>query len=120
MSRRTDILNRISSERDRQLNMPGSEEDVCKNPNDFIAIAVSYLSEEARRFGHRPTQEDYEESLVKAAAVIVAALEVTPMMITRGALTGDIDPGAQTASDLLNKIKSFDSTENIGKITTDR
>jgi hypothetical protein len=84
MNSRSDILLRIEQERDRQFNLPGSERDVRNTPNDFIATACRYLSEEARRFDNLPLREDYEQSLIKAAAVILAALESTTAMQALG------------------------------------
>lgn len=76
------LLERIVAERDRQKTLPGSEYDAKNSVNDWIAIAGHYLNEPAKRKssasynrGSIPTQEDYEASLIKAAAVILAALE---------------------------------------------
>lgn len=75
MSTRAELLARIEAERVRQVDLPGSEYDVRNTPNDWAAIAMHYLSEEVRRAGSVPIREDYEEALVKAGAVILAALE---------------------------------------------
>lgn len=83
MDKRTGYLDRIKSERERQFNLPGSEWDTRNNPNDFIAIATHYLGEEARRGGNIPSLENFEVALVKAAAVILAALENAEAMRTR-------------------------------------
>ena len=84
MQSRSDIMAAIAAERERQFNLPGSERDVRNTPNDFIAIATRYLGEEARRFDNLPSRAEWEKSLIKAAAVIVAALESAPAMQEMG------------------------------------
>ena len=84
--RRDKIIERILSERDRQFNLPGSEWDMRNSPNDWIAIAASYLTAATTRKHTKPTVENYEDDLVKAAAVILAALEHTTNMCNSGTL----------------------------------
>jgi hypothetical protein len=85
---RSDILERIKSERERQLDLPGSELDANNTVNDWIAIAGYYLSQEARRATTIQTrQSDFESELIKAAAVIVAALEHSENMKDKGELS---------------------------------
>ena len=85
---RSDILERIKSERERQLDLPGSELDANNTVNDWVAIAGYYLSQEARRATTNQTrQTDFESELVKAAAVIVAALEHSENMKDKGELS---------------------------------
>lgn len=86
MANRADFIARIEQERLRQFNLPGSEYDMRNSPNDWIAIAIHYLSEEVRRGHTIPTQEAFEDSLVKAGAVILAALEHTEVMANKGTL----------------------------------
>jgi hypothetical protein len=69
------ILDEISGERDRQYNLPGSEYDQRHSINDWIAIASQYLTRGADRKHTRVDLDEQRESLIKAAAVIVAALE---------------------------------------------
>ena len=69
------ILEEISAERDRQFNLPGSEFDQLHSMNDWIAIAGQYLTRCADRKHTQSSKEDQAESLIKAAAVIIAALE---------------------------------------------
>ena len=69
------ILEEISGERDRQYNLPGSEYDQLHTINDWIAIASQYLTRGADRKHTKVDQQEQRESLVKAAAVIVAAIE---------------------------------------------
>ena len=87
MSSRLEILlQKIRDERQRQFDLPGSEWDARNTPGDWVAIATHYLSNEVRRNGVAPTQEDFEDNLVKAAAVIIAALEHTGQMRERNEL----------------------------------
>lgn len=72
---RQEIIDKILQERERQHDLPGSEFDPRNGPNDWIAIAGHYLFEDARRNGMTPESEEYKDSLIKAAAVILAALE---------------------------------------------
>jgi hypothetical protein len=87
------LLERIRHERDRQKTLPGSEFDEKNTVNDWIAIAGHYLNEPAKRKssasfnrGAMPTQADYQSSLIKAAAVILAALEHTDQLVSSGDL----------------------------------
>ena len=74
-------LARIKVERDRQQTLPGSELDGKNAVNDWIAIAGHYLNESATRKSSASynrgilPQATYEDNLIKAAAVILAALE---------------------------------------------
>jgi hypothetical protein len=69
------ILGEISGERDRQFNLPGSEFDQLHTVNDWIAIAAQYLTRSADRKHTKGDYSDQRESFLKAAAVIVAAIE---------------------------------------------
>lgn len=80
------IINRIREERARQSDLPGSEWDAKNTPGDWVAIVSHYVSEEVRRNGMVPSREAFEDSLIKAAAVILAALEHTDLMKDRGEL----------------------------------
>ncbi|RYF14863.1 MAG: hypothetical protein EOO77_13865 [Oxalobacteraceae bacterium] len=86
MGTRVELLNRIDSERLRQFNLPGSEYDQRNTPNDWVAIAMHYLSEDVRRGGTMPDRAAFEDSLIKAGAVILAALEHTDQMERAGTL----------------------------------
>lgn len=69
------FIDRIRTERGRHFQLPGSEWDEANQPNDWIAIAGTYLFRESERKGAANDREAYVDSLVKAAAVILAALE---------------------------------------------
>lgn len=75
-----DALSLIEKERLRQFNLHGMESDMQKSPNDWIATIGSYLCEEASRNGSKPSKEDFQDSLIKTAAVTVAALEHIQVM----------------------------------------
>ncbi|AUZ95030.1 hypothetical protein FDI40_gp249 [Agrobacterium phage Atu_ph07] len=79
----TDILDRIKNERDRQNSLHGSEMDSKNSPGDWVSMVGHYLMKDVRRNGVYPSKENYEDSLIKAAAVIVAALEHTEIMENR-------------------------------------
>ncbi len=88
------FLDRVRQERDRQKSLPGSEFDSKNTVNDWVAIAAHYLSEPAKRkgptshWGGSPvSQVDYEDSLIKAAAVIIAALELSDHLKEKGDLS---------------------------------
>lgn len=70
----------IVAERDRQYNLPGTETDYRKSPNDWIATICSILGEGAERSGIPPSKKDFERSIIKAAAVCLAALEHVEVM----------------------------------------
>ena len=77
MGKRSEILEDILKERERQVGLSGSEYDVNNSPNDWIAIASYYLSQNTRRATMLtpPNAEEFKNDLVKASAVILAALE---------------------------------------------
>ena len=81
-----DIIERIRLERQRQFDLPGSEWDSQNSPGDWIALVTHYVSKEVRAKGVAPLREDFEDALIKAAAVIIAALEHTPDMSGRDQL----------------------------------
>ena len=86
MSGRHEIVERILAAREKQFNLPGSEWDVKNTPNDWIAIAATYLSSSSSRKHTKPLTTDFEEDMIKAAAVILAALENIPSMASSGNL----------------------------------
>jgi len=69
------ILDEISTERDRQYNLPGSEYDQKHSLNDWIAIASQYLTRGVERKHIKSDYHEQRQSLLKSAAVILAALE---------------------------------------------
>lgn len=75
VERRQQILDQIAKERARQESLPGSEYDQKHSTNDWIAIAAMYLTRAANRKSIPSTKEEIQDSLIKAAAVILAALE---------------------------------------------
>ena len=89
MDKRSSIIERIKNEREKQVENPGSEFDANNSPNDWIAIATYYLTQETRRATmlDAPSSSEFEHELIKAAAVIVAALEHTELMKEDGKLS---------------------------------
>jgi len=80
----TKFLEEVKIERQRQIDLPGSEYDLVNNVNDWLAIAGHYLTQDCTRKGIKPTRLDFHSSLVKAAAVIVAALEYEENLVRKG------------------------------------
>lgn len=80
------IIQRIRDERLRQFDLPGSEWDAHNTPGDWTSLVSHYATEEVRRNGIAPNATDFEDSLIKAAAVILATLEYTEEMKERGDL----------------------------------
>lgn len=79
-------MERIRAERQRQADLPGSEWDAKNAPGDWVAMITHYVSAEVRRNGLVPETEEFEDNLVKAAAVILAALENVEVMKARNEL----------------------------------
>lgn len=85
---RKHYLSMIEDERVKQLAQFGSEWDRKNTPNDWGAIASKYMfSAASNRLGVEPPQKDYvQDQLIKAAAVILAALEHLDTMVENGTL----------------------------------
>ena len=86
-----DVLNQISLERERQKGLWGSEYDLKHGPNDWAAIASFYLNSEVSFKGRFPDADAWKDSLIKAAAVIVAAIEHEENMRKKGMLSSAED-----------------------------
>ncbi len=81
-----ELIDLITKERKRQRSLPGSEFDLTNGPNDWSSIAAKYLTESAQCHGIPPLAEEYRDSLIKAAAVILAALDHLDTMKDSGKL----------------------------------
>jgi len=81
-----ELIDLITEERKRQHSLPGSEFDLTNGPNDWSAIAAKYLTESAQCHGIPPLSDDYRDSLIQAAAVILAALDHLDSMKDDGKL----------------------------------
>ncbi len=81
-----EMIEKIRQERQRQFDLPGSEWDAQNTPGDWIALINHYVSKEVRAKGIAPVGTEFEDSLIKAAAVILAALEHIPDMSNRDQL----------------------------------
>lgn len=73
--KREDILSAIREERQRHSSLYGAEFDLKNGINDWSAIASGYVLQEIRRKGVKPETASWRDSMIKAAAVLVAALE---------------------------------------------
>lgn len=73
--RRNAILEQIAQERARQESLPGSEFDLKHTQNDWVAITNIYLSRAASRKHIPVSKQEFNDNLIKAAAIILAALE---------------------------------------------
>ena len=82
--KRDDIIREITSERMRQLELPGSEWDQRNIPADWISLITHYVSGETRRNGTKPSAVEYRNNMIKAAAIILATLEHFEEMSKRG------------------------------------
>lgn len=82
-----ELIAAVVAERQRQFDLPGTEHDVIKGPNDWIATVASYLTEASVRSGIPPSQEDFEKSIIKAMAVALAALQYSDLMKSKNKLT---------------------------------
>lgn len=80
------LIERIRQERQRQLDLPGSEWDRKNTPGEWVAIVSHYVASEVRRNGVVPERASFEDNLIKAAAVILAALEHAEVMENRDQL----------------------------------
>ena len=78
------LLEEVKIERQRQIDLPGSEYDLVNNVNDWVAIASHYLTQDCTRKGMIPIRQDFHDSLIKACAVIVAALEYEENLVKKG------------------------------------
>lgn len=76
-------LDVIRQERERQFELPGTEGDYLKSPDNWIATIMSILGEGVERSSVPPVREDFERALVKSAAVCLAALEHIDHMIEK-------------------------------------
>lgn len=77
------IYSAIAAERQRQFDLPGTEGDVAKGPNDWIVTITAILCEAQSRSGMPPTAEDFRHAMIKAAAVTVAAIEHIDLMSSK-------------------------------------
>lgn len=67
----------ILSERLNQIESPTTLSDTMKTKNDWTALAAYYLFESASRPDKHVTFGEFRESLIKASAVLLAALETS-------------------------------------------
>jgi hypothetical protein len=77
------VIAEIKTERLRQQALPGSEYDLTYGVNDWISIVIHYLTQDVNRKGIKPDQGDYHNNLVRAAAIIIAALEHEDTLVNK-------------------------------------
>ena len=74
---RSDIIDMIVKEREKQSENPNTLSDTQKTKNDWTSLAGYYLFESSSRTDKHVTFEEFRDSLIKSAAVILAALETS-------------------------------------------
>lgn len=74
---REQIIQMIVDERQNQIANPNTISDLKKTKNDWTALVGFYLFESASRSDKHVSFDEFRESLIKAAAVILAALETS-------------------------------------------
>ena len=79
----TDWIDMVAKERQRQFELPGTEGDYAKSPDNWIATIISILGEGTERSGIPPTRHDFERAILKTAAVCLAALDHLDHMAER-------------------------------------
>lgn len=87
--KRERLLQLVEEERSRQVNLPGSEYDATRLPNDWLALAGKYLFGSAAAKNMKPSAQDFEDDLIKSAAIIIAALEHIDKMKENSLLRDD-------------------------------
>jgi hypothetical protein len=81
MTDHEDLVKKILIEHERHSSLPGSEFDLTNGPNDWVAIISKCFAEGVRSRGIIPSADEFEISLIKAAAVIFTALDHKEWMI---------------------------------------
>lgn len=84
--RRQEIVDQIIGERERNFLLPDSENDSAKTANDWIMTAIFYLAQARQRDISPPDRAEYDDNLIKASAIILAALEHSDLMASKSML----------------------------------
>lgn len=74
---RDEIIDMIIKEREEQSLSPNTLSDGYKTKNDWTALVGYYLFEGASRSDKHVSFDEFRKSLIKASAVILAALETS-------------------------------------------
>ena len=85
-TKRQILLDMVQAERSRQLDLPRTEFDSLKTPNDWASITGHYLYECAVRGGLPQNADTVEANGIKAMAVILAMLEHIQAMKDNGSI----------------------------------
>jgi hypothetical protein len=86
---RKKFIEMIEGERERNFMLPGTEDDVLKGPNDWAMAIIFYLAQLRQNGTRRLTKSQFEDELIKASAIALAALEHSQLMVAQGFLTED-------------------------------
>jgi hypothetical protein len=95
---RDEIISLIIEERLRQMSNPNTLADHLKTKNDWTGLAGYYLFESASRPDKHISFDEFRSSLIKSAAVILAALETSFSLED------------ESIKDLLSKLEDKDAT----------
>lgn len=95
---RDEIIALIIEERLRQMSNPNTLADHLKTKNDWTGLAGYYLFESASRPDKHISFDEFRSSLIKSAAVILAALETSFSLED------------ESIKDLLSKLEDKDAT----------
>ena len=68
------------------MDLPRTEFDALKTPNEWTSIVGHYLFEMATRGGDTPSEEIFLDNMTKASAVLIALIEHIPDMKENGYL----------------------------------
>ncbi|AFA44330.1 hypothetical protein DIDNDMLP_00507 [Klebsiella phage KP13-7] len=72
-----EIILMLKEERQKQIHSPNTLGDTNKTKNDWTALCAYYLFEGASRPDKHVSFDEFRTSLIKAGAVIIAALETS-------------------------------------------
>lgn len=72
-----EIILMLKEERQKQILSPNTVGDTNKTKNDWTALCAYYLFEGASRHDKHVSFDEFRNSLIKAGAVIIAALETS-------------------------------------------
>jgi hypothetical protein len=89
--KRKTFVKRIQAERERQFDLPGRECDVSKGTDNWCATVLRYVGEVTNRGGRPPLAGDFEDAMIKAGAVVLAALEHIDVMKSKGCFSDECD-----------------------------
>ena len=120
MTKKTEFIEKILKERERQLNLFGSEYDLNKLPNDWVALVTRYVSEAGQYNFVLPQQDDFEHSIIVAAAICLAAYENIDNMVQKKCLKTVTEClTVETMENIISTVNNSNFIETIQKIHED-